>query len=1240
MSSNYLVELQKKNQAKQKKGFEIFFHDTNKDKIDQDIEADIEKQIEESEKPKILEEENNIHKKKIIEETGKEPIEKKTRIKLIDKTKTAMIDRAAILKRIKEGIAKKQSPVIEEPESIKKPVEIQEPKTTIRLDKKIKIKIKQPKTEEPKPEEPKPEVKKVEFELIGEVEPVVEKKKRGRPKIKIVSKLERSDIILDKKKLSERLPKIEKIKHRVSNYYMNNRKLSIEKINQLFEPFRKELLDDKESINCDASAGSGDFKPLLHQKIILDYLNLHTPYRGLLLYYGLGAGKSCSSIVIAEGMKSDKKIFIMTPKSLKMNFFSELKKCGDPIFKKNQYWEFVNTVGHTNYTSLLSNALSLSTEYIEKNGGAWLVDVNKPSNYSDLTSAQQKSLDDQLNLMIRSKYIDLNYNGMRMSNLKELTNNFTMNPFDHSVIIIDEAHNFVSRIVNKIKKPKTFSYLLYDLLLKATDCRIVLLTGTPIINYPNEIGILFNLLRGYIKTWTFFIDVKTSEKVNQDAILNMFEKANFNTYDYVEYSGNKLTITRNPYGFINAKKQTRTRVEKGAVKGGEKTKRKMSKILPNQRKTKKQYDNVTDVKTEIEEYEEMNLDPEMQQFRNDIYKTSNAELVPGMDDLPYVNGGDAFEKYNGVRLDETGNLSDADFMKTIIKILKNNDINVMEGATEIKLNKALPDNSDTFMSMFIDQDSAMIKNKNLFQKRILGLASYFRSAQEQLLPRFVESESKPDNKPDTPTTYHVVYSEMSPYQFENYSKIRKEERDREKKSKKNLKKKTDEDDMYNISSTYRIFSRACCNYVFPQPPGRPMPDVGEKEINEAMIDATPANQLQEVDNYADNDDEEDNEGDESKEITISYKERIQQALSFLRDHADKYLTSTGLETFSPKFLDILENITDEENIGNHLVYSQFRTLEGIGILKLILEANGFEQFKIKKESGDEWVMVEPEDISKPRFMLYTGTETDDEKEILRNIYNSQWEYVPMSIRRRIQEIADNNFMGEIIKIIMITSSGAEGINLKNTRFVHLVEPYWNLVRLEQVIGRARRICSHQDLPNELRTVKVFLYVATLTEEQKTSDENKELIINDLSKLDKKTPITTDESLFEIARIKDNINQQLLNAVKETAIDCSLYSSNRKETFACYGYGKVNSNDFSSVPAIEDDQHQKDELNIKTQKLKLVKIKLGKEEYAFDKNTNLIYDMESYKRAKTVEGENLILIGKLVEKNGKKIIERL
>ena len=74
-------------------------------------------------------------------------------------------------------------------------------------------------------------------------------------------------------------------------------------------------------------------------------------------------------------------------------------------------------------------------------------------------------------------------------------------------------------------------------------------------------------------------------------------------------------------------------------------------------------------------------------------------------------------------------------------------------------------------------------------------------------------------------------------------------------------------------------------------------------------------------------------------------------------------------------------------------------------------------------------------------------------------------------------------MGEIIKLFMITASGAEGISLKNTRFVHICEPYWHPVRIEQVIGRARRICSHDKLPEELQTVEVFLYLMTFSKTQ-------------------------------------------------------------------------------------------------------------------------------------------------------------
>ena len=82
---------------------------------------------------------------------------------------------------------------------------------------------------------------------------------------------------------------------------------------------------------------------------------------------------------------------------------------------------------------------------------------------------------------------------------------------------------------------------------------------------------------------------------------------------------------------------------------------------------------------------------------------------------------------------------------------------------------------------------------------------------------------------------------------------------------------------------------------------------------------------------------------------------------------------------------------------------------------------------------------------------------------------------------KLRKMSSNNNIGEIIKVIMITSSGAEGITFRNTRYVHIVEPYWHPVRTEQVIGRARRICSHQALPEELKTVEVYMYLMTFTQ---------------------------------------------------------------------------------------------------------------------------------------------------------------
>ena len=294
---------------------------------------------------------------------------------------------------------------------------------------------------------PDPNIESVAFEKPA-LEPVVRKiRKKITKGVAVIG----PETIVEFGDISKRLPKQQpNVIVKTSAYYMNNREIFVNFINSLFEPYSKELQENAESISCD-TIGQGDFSLLTHQKIVRDYMNLYTPYRGLLLYHGLGSGKTCTSIAIAEGMKNSKKIIIMTPASLRTNYMEELKKCGDSLYRKNQYWEWIS---NPESTKIVADILNLPLEYIRKRGGAWFVNVTKPPNYDTMASAEKKSLDEQLDEMIRGKYTFINYNGLRMGRLEELTNGFSNNLFDNAVVIIDEAHNLISRIVNRIKKER------------------------------------------------------------------------------------------------------------------------------------------------------------------------------------------------------------------------------------------------------------------------------------------------------------------------------------------------------------------------------------------------------------------------------------------------------------------------------------------------------------------------------------------------------------------------------------------------------------------------------------------------------------------------------------------------------------------------------------------------------------------------------------------------------------------
>jgi hypothetical protein len=1254
--------------------------------------------------------------------------------------------------------------------------------------------------------------------------------------------------------IGRRLPPQPVYDIKASAYYMNNREIFVNFINDLFEPYRNDLMDESQNISCDEiGKDTGKLGLLTHQKIVRDYINLYTPYRGLLLFHGLGSGKTCSSIAIAEGLKSYRQIIVMTPASLRRNYMEEIKKCGDLIFRKNQYWEWVSVDDNKDLIEPLAEALggikinygnkshSNWINYITRRRGVWLVNVTKPSNYDDLTSSDKKSLNDQLDEMIQLKYRFINYNGVRRKRFKEMTNDFTSNIFDNSVVIIDEAHNFISRIVNKISKsakfserkkgpdavmPTSLALLFYEFLLQAENCRIIMLTGTPVINYPNEIAVLYNILRGYIKTWHFTLDVKEMEgkRLNSAAFQQVFSSEKI--LDYIDFHSTELSITRNPFGFEN----------KITVKEGYKG-------------VYNRFENVGD----------------------------DGKIV----------------------LDERGVMSDADFISRIIKILKKSmNIAVNPKNVRFTVNTALPDTIETFVNTFIDNDTGRLINEVKFKRRIIGLTSYFKSAQEELLPKYNRDINR-----------HIVRIPMSDYQFQIYERARHDERDSEKPKKGSGK--VDVDGLFiKPKATYKIFSRLFCNFVMPTPPGRPTPsglkqakanewlaqylkesndrkinavqqniknyvdslpssfkenpenidlikkqieeyidriikkeyDVvdfdtflskeyqdrlieydkkkaarllgepkpptkaeileakaqqkaaekeakeqqkaaekeakdllkaeekqakdrlkadekeakdrlkaaekeakelqkvdkkkakakgkdkigddtsssesdsdssssgsesdstssdsdgeipsylragaktaadktkkGKKEAKEAKEDAAAvaivegaeetkdpvadaADQFEDFYESGDEDDEEDEEdetnigyiegykdedandrtreeleGDEILEKMAKnseYKRAINEALDYLKEEENKkrILSLEGLKTYSPKFLTMIENIEDPSHPGLHLVYSQFRSMEGIGIFALALEANGYAQFKITR-TGAGWDLVtSDEDMGKPHYALYTGTEDSEEREIIRNIFNGDWKYIPNNIAAKLRSISNNNNMGEIIKVLMITSAGSEGINLRNTRYVHIMEPYWHPVRLEQVIGRARRICSHQGLPEELRTVEVFIYLMVFTQQQLDSEFGIEIKLKDRSNIEPFFPQSSDEKLFEISTIKENLTDQILRAIKSSSIDCITHSkSNIKEGIVCLSFGDPSVNKFSYNPNIEQDQNDTiADINTRVidWDVKEIFVKSTGKQYMLRLDTNEIYDYDSVIQAKQIPGIRPVLLGQL------------
>jgi len=805
------------------------------------------------------------------------------------------------------------------------------------------------------------------------------------------------------------------------------------------------------------------------QKIVRDFFQLLSPYRGILLYHGLGVGKTCASIAIAEAMGNDRQIIFLSKASLEQNFRNELKFCGNDYYinHKNK-WVFVKC-DDTNCKSV-SHKVGIPLDIINKNKGVWLIDTtSKEDNYKYLTTQEKQQIDNQIEHLINHKYEFMHYDATNLGiKILEKDNN----PFDNKLLIVDEIHN----ITNSMAHGSSIARVLEERIFNAKNLRMVALTGTPLVNDIYEISKLFNLLRGPIET--YIINTKISERIRKALMDDP-------SIDYVsiDKDKSKIVITHNPYGFI--------------------------------------------------------------------------------------------KEDDGVRKADI-NLNNKEFIKKLLKIFNNNGVKIKKHDINKKINTVLPDNQDIFYSYFYKVNDNELINTDLFSSRINGLVSYYRTAGKERMPRIKEEK--------------IISVEMSEHQFKIYKNIRMAEFDKELKKKKpkktsnrrrRLKQKSAKTDLniFKVSDTYKSFSRMACSFVFPDEIIRPRRkqcklitafestiinsydewkdiqktnvQIGLELLEKSEIyEQIESNRLlmQFIEMKMDklivyvrnkaiikktySDMKEYNlslKKERNKRIDNYYSELKQYALTELVSKKDR-LSGDNLQILSPKYHKVLENITGSP--GNVFIYSEYRNLEGLGILSKVLDENGYAEFKVMK-TADGWdINISDDDMGKLKYIKWGAQKEMDN--ILLKIFNNQFDEIKNKSPNLIAYLSGkNNLRGDIAKIFMTTKTGAEGITLKNVRQVNILEPYWNYGRMEQVRGRAIRACSHEMLDEAERDVSIYTYISVFSSGQ------------DITGYDHEN-ITTDQYLYNLSLKKKKIIDELFNLMKASAFDCNIHFEDNKD----------------------------------------------------------------------------------------------
>ena len=757
---------------------------------------------------------------------------------------------------------------------------------------------------------------------------------------------------------------------------------------------------------------NADFELTPHQLFVKNFLSFQTPYNALLLYHGLGTGKTCSAIGVAEEMRNymkqvgiSQRIMVIASPNVQNNFRLQLFD-DRKLQKEGGIWNLESCIGN----ALLHEVNPIKLENLPKE--KIIQQINSIINqyylfmgYGELANYIKRkiSVDSSNQLSVKQQ------KQMEIDKIKELFNN--------RLVIIDEVHNI--RVMQNNKESKKIGNLLMRVCEHADNIRLLLLSATPIYNNHKEIIWLTNLLN--------IVDKRSL--IDESDIFNK-------TGEFVEsrtlpdgkvVEGGEELLKRKLIGYVSYVR-------------GENPYTFPYRIYPN--------DFSPDNALNIENY------PSTQMNNKKI------DTIPSK--LPiYVN--------------DIG-----DYQKNVYNFIIKNLLEKTFSTSNIYGQTRDMPNFENMESFGYTHLGEPLQCLNI---------AYPNHEFDTKYSEETQADEK-DNEEDTP---------------EN----EKDEEEDTKEDEKDVEEVSGEDDSDDTNENEDILGN----------------DIGIRD-NDTL------NNTKLINNMV---------GKHGLSNVVTFEEttsphELRHNFKYKPEILDKYgkiFHQDNIKKYSAKIHNICNII--KKSTGIVMIYSQYID-GGVVPMALALEEMGFTRYGFASHTKSLFATPPTEQID--AITYDTLSNMTDQRQFSPAKYvmiTGDKSFSPNNLADLKYITSPDNKNGEHVKVILITRAAAEGLDFKNIRQLHVLEPWYNMNRTEQIIGRAVRNLSHCNLPFEKRNVEIYLHTSQNDDEKETADlyiyryaENKAIQIGKITRILKELAVDCILNIGQTEFTVENMNKLVEN----------------------------------------------------------------------------------------------------------------